>query len=205
VTPSSSFFAALTLSTIAFGGALPATSTILGASPWVLLASLFAGLTVLSSPVALQELRDALPWANRPAEVPALPEPVEVSPEVEVTAASLYDALPGDVRERFADVPDVLRRLEGAVVLLRARAAALAHRDADADERQLVASRLAAATDALALVRTDLLRLTAGAVSPGEITVALEHARRINNEVGHLISAGNEVEDIVNPQRAGRR
>ncbi len=205
VTPSSAFFAALTLSTFFFGAAAPTTATLLGASPWALLSALFAGLTVLSSPAALQELRDALPWSSRSAAVPAFPEPPEIAPEVQVTAASVFDALPSEMRERFTDVPDVLRRLEGAVVLLRARAAALAHREADADERQLVASRLAAATDALGLVRTDLLRLTAGAVSPGELTMALENARLINNEVSHLISAGREVEDIVNPQRAIRR
>ena len=74
-----------------------------------------------------------------------------------------------------------------------------------ATEREMVVSRLAAATDALALMRTDLLRLTAGAVTPGDLTTAVDNARAINDEAGRLIAAGREVEGIIDEGRARAR
>ncbi len=211
INPSTAFFGGVSVATLACALFAPASTPILGLSPWLLLSFAAAGLAVTRSQSVMDDLRAAVPSLDRreqPARVAGSAQEA-VSADAEVTAASLFEALPKELRERFADVPDVLRRLEGAIVLLRARAQVLAQavpQDPErASELATIESRLAAATDALAMMRTDILQLTIGAVTPGELTTALDNARALNGEVARLIAAGREVEGILDEGRARAR
>lgn len=125
---------------------------------------------------------------------PALPpanEPTEVA--LGRAAEALFTALPPARQRELAEVPGLIRRLEGDVQDLRRQDAALAHalaeavgrtdllRDLDSARAQGRA-RLATALAALENLRIDLLRVSAGQAAGG-LTEHLEAARRIGREV----------------------
>ena len=92
----------------------------------------------------------------------------------------LYDGLSLELRERFREVPGLVQRLEDDARGLRAGGPE-------------AAPRLMEAVAALEMLRLDLLRLTAGALSPDELTSHLSGVRRFGERVDAQIEAGNEV------------
>ncbi|HEV8613633.1 MAG TPA: serine/threonine-protein kinase [Gemmatimonadales bacterium] len=107
-------------------------------------------------------------------------EPTEVA--LGAGARELFERLPAELRKRFAEVPDVLKRLE-------AQAGRLRDGDSPGTDQRLV-STLAA----LEQVRLDLLRLRAGTGSEGELTGDLDAARRITERIEALVAARHQLE-----------
>lgn len=107
-------------------------------------------------------------------------EPTEVA--LGAGARELFERLPAELRKRFAEVPDVLKRLEAQAGRLRDGASP------GTDER--LVSTLAA----LEQVRLDLLRLRAGTGSEGELTGDLDAARRITERIEALVAARHQLE-----------
>jgi serine/threonine-protein kinase len=114
-----------------------------------------------------------------PPERPALPsaDPTEVV--LGRSVAELYEALPPAERKQFAEVPNVIRRLEHDAESLRQRG--------DQGER------LESAVAALENLRLGMLRLRAGTGSVSDLTADLSRAR----EIGDRIDAELEVREIV--------
>ncbi|HTE47400.1 MAG TPA: serine/threonine-protein kinase [Gemmatimonadaceae bacterium] len=123
----------------------------------------------------------------------------------------LYASLPKAYRDDLPDLPDVVRRLEMHAAAARARVdeltalMALGDRDASAssDTSAAVAARdaakreLADSVTALEAVRLDLLRLHAGAVDLKPITMVLEAARELGEQLDRLNDAQREVDDLA--------
>lgn len=123
--------------------------------------------------------------------LPAANEPTEVA--LGRAAEALFAALPPASQRELAEVPALLRRLEGDVQALRRQDAALARALAEAagraellrdleSARARCRTRLATALAALENLRIDLLRVSAGQ-AVGGLTEHLEAARRIGREV----------------------
>lgn len=110
----------------------------------------------------------------------AASEPTEMA--LGAGARELFDAMPGDLQRRFAEVPRVLERLEAQAGRLR--------EGPDAGGSERLASTLAA----LEQVRLDLLRLRAGTGSEGELTEDLDAARRVTERIDALLEAHRELE-----------
>ena len=98
-------------------------------------------------------------------------------------AQELFERLPPALRRRFADVPDVLDRLERVAASLRSRGGAGPG-----------AERLPAALAALEAIRLDLLRLGAGQGRDEELTADLEAAREVGERVDALLDAHRELD-----------
>jgi serine/threonine-protein kinase len=98
-------------------------------------------------------------------------------------AQELFERLPSVLRERFDDVPAVLRKLERAASLLRERGADLGG-----------VERLSATLAALESIRLDLLHLGAGASTGDELTADLEAAREVGERVNALLDAHRELD-----------
>jgi serine/threonine-protein kinase len=114
-------------------------------------------------------------------------------------ADGLFEALPKDQRQRLADVPEVIRKLERVAQSLRGRRDDLAKAIGEAGQmggarrdqvvgeleeaKNLAAAALAAAVSALENLRLDLLRLRAGVGSADDLTGSLEEARRVGEQV----------------------
>ncbi len=100
---------------------------------------------------------------------PALPsaDPTEVV--LGRSVAELYEALPPDARRQFAEVPEVIRRLERDAESLRRRG--------DRGER------LASAVAALENLRLGMLRLRAGTATANDFTADLSRARAIGDRI----------------------
>jgi len=114
-----------------------------------------------------------------PAAMPDLPTEVALGD----AAQELFARLPTALRERFEDVPDVLRRLERTAALLRAHGP-----DIDGVER------LPATLAALESIRLDLLRLGAGVSRGDELTADLDAARDVGERVNALLDAHRELD-----------
>lgn len=124
--------------------------------------------------------------------LPAANEPTEVA--LGRAADALFAALPAAEQRQLAEVPGLVRQLEGDVQALRRQDAALTKalaeaagrvdlvRDLEA-ARRLGSARLATALSALENLRIDLLRVSAGQAAGPGITEHLEAARRIGREV----------------------
>ncbi len=138
---------------------------------------------------------------------------------------SLFDALPEAARLQLAELPSVVRHLETDAMRIRQRveqlddvatkigsgmrdtpgrpAARGATERRDALDRDLNAARdaakqrLADAVTALEMIRLDLLRMTAGAMSIDSLTMDLTEARAVSEEVGRLLDARDEVEALL--------
>jgi hypothetical protein len=64
-------------------------------------------------------------------------------------------------------------------------------------ERDVVQRRLGDAVKALETIRLNLLRLRAGSGSVQNLTTDLGHARDVAQEIGHLLAAEREVEELL--------
>ncbi len=106
-------------------------------------------------------------------------EPTEVA--LGAGAQSLFEALPVELRTRFAEVPAALQRLEAQARRLRE---SLAARDS---------ARLASTLAAMEQIRLDLLRLRAGDGAGGELTGDLDAARRVAERVEALLDVQREI------------
>ncbi len=124
--------------------------------------------------------------------LPAANEPTEVA--LGRAAEALYAALPPAERRQLAEVPALLRQLEGDVQALRRQELALTRALGEAAGRTDVVrdlesarnaggAKLATALSALENLRIDLLRLSAGQAAGPGLTEHLEAARRIGREV----------------------
>jgi hypothetical protein len=126
---------------------------------------------------------------------------------------ALFDNLPPSLRNRFAEVPDVIRRLEGHAGALRRRVASLAgelsrlHQTPAAGETDGVAhlesaragaqARLETAVAALENLRLGLMRLRAGAGAPEQMTAELQRAREIGEAIDRELAARSEVDRVI--------
>jgi serine/threonine-protein kinase len=118
----------------------------------------------------------------------------------------LWRSLPAAFRERFADVPDIAKRLEGYAS--RARTT-LAHLDDlpanDGEAIELAPARararheLESAVTSLESIRLDLLRLIGGDTSLAATTTVLDAARRVDSDLKRMHDAQREVERVVRP------
>ncbi len=188
----------------------------LSASSWYTIATAFAGLAAATSPRARRWIRDevlsALP-GRRQQPVESLPSttstelavPEELSPDT----AALFDGLTPVTRQRLADVPGVVRRLENGALALRARIqaldSALETPDAAAgvrEERESLQGRLDTAQAILEALRMDLLSLTAGVETPGVVTDAVVRANEFHAEVDRMIEARREVRRLTGEHSA---
>jgi len=124
--------------------------------------------------------------------LPAANEPTEVA--LGRAAEALFAGLPPGSQRELAEVPGLLRRLEGDVQALRRQEAGLTRALAEAAgrkdvvkdleaARQACGARLAGALAALENLRIDLLRVSAGQAAGPGLTEHLEAARRIGREV----------------------
>ena len=118
---------------------------------------------------------------DRPLPIPSVDQPTEVALGGMVLA--LYDGLPTPLRRRFAQVPDLVHRLERDAQILRGHGPELN-------------GRLADAVAALETLRLDLLKLAAGAAGPEELTQDIEAALRIGEAVDAAVEARSEVERL---------
>jgi serine/threonine-protein kinase len=124
--------------------------------------------------------------------LPAANEPTEVA--LGRAAEALYAALPADERHQLAEVPGLLRQLEGDVQTLRRQDQALTRALSEAagridlvrdleSARKAGSAKLATALSALENLRIDLLRMSAGQAVGTGLTEHLDAARRIGREV----------------------
>jgi len=124
----------------------------------------------------------------------------------------LYRALPSAYRDDLPDLPNVVRNLEAHAAAARARVEELdalaalgsphatTHAPANAiAARDAAKHDLAEAVSALEAIRLDLLRLHAGASDLQPITMVLESARELGEQLDRLRNAEREVEDIHFP------
>lgn len=124
--------------------------------------------------------------------LPADNEPTEVA--LGRAAEALFAALPPAERQQLAEVPRLLRQLEGDVQALRRQEQAITRALAEAagrldlvrdleSARKAGGAKLAGALAALENLRIDLLRISAGQAAGPGLTEHLEAARRIGREV----------------------
>ncbi len=122
--------------------------------------------------------------------------------EVLLAAAAgvLFKGLSPALRQRFAEVPRVVRRLEAEADLLRKREVAASRTGATEEAESARANareRLATAVAALENIRLDLLRLDAGSGTPDDLTADLEKARAISDAVDAELHGRAEVARIL--------
>ncbi len=146
----------------------------------------------------------------------AVPVPESAPTEVLLgrAAGELFEQLPKDQRARLGDVQEVIRSLERAAALLRARRDALHRGLAETGapggsprRAQLVAEleaaraaverRLGSAVGALENLRLDLLRLRAGVGRPDDLTASIEQARSVGEAVDVELAARREIDSLA--------
>jgi eukaryotic-like serine/threonine-protein kinase len=142
--------------------------------------------------------------ANRPTEL-----------GIAMSAESLYDELPREVRKSVGDVPAVLKALEAQARTMRARITALDESIAQAQQgsgraevvalqdslmndlrttRGAAEGRLAELVTALETLRLNLLRLRAGATGADSLTQDLLAAQALSEDVDRLLVGAGEVD-----------
>jgi serine/threonine-protein kinase len=165
--------------------------------------------------LALGRLGQPKPAANQAS--PTAQQPTEVL--LAKAAGDLFDALPRADRAALAAVPDAVKRLEAAAAKLRDRRDALGRAiaevgEADGSNRRAkvaadltaerggVERRLAAAVEALENLRLDLLKLRAGMGSTGDLTEAIEAAKRVGEDVEFVLAGRREAAAVAGPPRS---
>jgi hypothetical protein len=118
---------------------------------------------------------------GRGADAVPASEPTEVA--LGAGAQELFDGLPPGLRARFAELPDVVERLEGQARRLRAAAGG--------DPSARLASTLAA----MESLRLELLRLRAGTGTADDLTCDLDAARGLADRIEALVAAHRELEE----------
>ena len=129
-------------------------------------------------------------------------EPTEV--RLAGAAGDLFARLPAALRSQFAEVPQIVERLEADAAALRQREIELGRSGAgDAESRRAaVRERLATAVAALENIRLDLMRLDVGIGSADQLTADLERAREVGAAIDAQVYAIAEVEKLVAQRRA---
>ncbi|MEI2719603.1 MAG: serine/threonine-protein kinase [Gemmatimonadales bacterium] len=102
---------------------------------------------------------------------------------------TLFMALPDGVRSAFADLPQVVSRLE--------REAEHARRQVAAGAEGNWAARLQQSVAAIDTLRVGLLRMSAGRVEAGSLTADLEAARELAERMGYLVDASDDVASLL--------
>lgn len=150
------------------------------------------------------------------------PSPAIEHTEVVLAAAadSLFDDLPKEHRRRLADLPNVMRRLEGHARTLRERrdelervlsAAKSGPVDVDGIESESTAARvfeletaaratserLATAVAAQEQIRLDLMRLQGGVGSIEGLTGDLQAADRVSEEIDAVLEGLRQVAEVM--------
>ena len=137
---------------------------------------------------------------------------------IAMSAESIYESFPKDVRRSLGDVPGVLRALEAQARAARARITELDLAIGEAQrqtgrvgasarqeslvvdlqlERQRSDERLSQVVTALENLRLDLLRLHAGAGSAEGITRDILAAAALGDEADRLLAGAKEVEETL--------
>ncbi len=104
-------------------------------------------------------------------------------------AEQLFAALPAETQQRLSDVPTLVAKLE---------ADALALRGGGEDPQTM--ERLAVTVAALENLRLDLLRLHAGSVGLDELTMNIEAAEQVRQDIDRHLEAMGNVDDNVPPE-----
>jgi serine/threonine-protein kinase len=137
---------------------------------------------------------------------------------IAMSAESLYEGFPKELRRALGDVPAVLRGLETHARAIRERIDALDASVADAQAgvargstaqaqsklvedlrvaRALAEQRLQDVVTALETLRLDMLRLRAGAGDADSVTQNLASAQALSEDVDRLLAGRREVEQTV--------
>ncbi len=119
----------------------------------------------------------------RPPKRRALPSTDATELVLGRAAVDVYEALPGEMRQRLTDVPKVIRRLEQDAELLRRRGE--------------TGERLQTAVAALENVRLGLLRVQAGVATMEDLTTDLERAREIGEQIDAELAARREIRELL--------
>ncbi|MDX2206317.1 MAG: serine/threonine-protein kinase [Gemmatimonadales bacterium] len=102
---------------------------------------------------------------------------------------TLHAALPVAQRDALADLPTVVARLEHEAVHARAQL--------DGGVEGPWAARLEAAVSAIETLRLGLLRLHADQAEVGSLTLDLEKARELSEQIGYLVEGVREVDELL--------
>ena len=137
---------------------------------------------------------------------------------IAMSAESLYEGFPKDLRRELGDVPAVLRGLEAHARAIRERIDALDASITDAQSgaaagaavrtqdkliedlraaRGVAEQRLQDVVTALETLRLDMLRLRAGAGGAESITQDLAGAQALSDDVDRLLAGRREVEQAL--------
>lgn len=134
-------------------------------------------------------------------------------------AEALFRSLPSELRHRFDEVPRALedlrnhlaalsRRDEELAELLRARGVP----DEDTPTRQAVEkarrrarARVGEGVAAMEYLRLQMLQMASGVGDEGELTVELERARELGDELKALIGGAREVREALEEKPSGAR
>ncbi|HET7374639.1 MAG TPA: hypothetical protein VFJ20_14725, partial [Gemmatimonadaceae bacterium] len=130
-----------------------------------------------------------------------------------VAASELFAALPKAYRKELAELPAIVAALEARAAEARAEidglAALLPSGSGDADvlaaRRDAAAAHLSESVAALEGIRLDLLRLHAGASDLAPLTMLLDEARLLDEDVSRLVDAQHELDAAIAPRRLGAR
>ena len=104
---------------------------------------------------------------------------------------TLFMALPDGVRSAFADLPQVVNRLE--------REAEHARQQVAAGAEGAWAARLQESVAAIDTLRIGLLRMSAGRVEAGSLTADLEAASELSERMSYLADASDDVASLLGP------
>ncbi|MEO6066408.1 MAG: serine/threonine-protein kinase [Gemmatimonadales bacterium] len=127
-----------------------------------------------------------------------------------MAAEQLFESLPKRTRAQLNELPRVLHRLQEDAQSLRARYDRFQEALADIGDaatsaaftdlrtsRDVVQAKLGEAVGALETIRLDLLRLHSGAATIAGLTTHLGMATAVSEQVGRLIAAEGEVEQLL--------
>jgi hypothetical protein len=122
-------------------------------------------------------------WRLKQPEVSAIPSSNATELVLGRAAEDLYTQLPSGLRERFSEVPGVIRSLERDAERLRRRGE--------------TGERLRTTVAALENLRLGMLRLRVGSATADDLTADLERAREIADEISAQLAAQREVKELL--------
>jgi serine/threonine-protein kinase len=122
-------------------------------------------------------------WRLKQPEVPAIPSSNATELVLGRAAEDLYTQLPSGLRERFSEVPGVIRSLERDAERLRRRGE--------------TGERLQTTVAALENLRLGMLRLRVGSATAEDLTADLERAREIADEISAQLAARRELKELL--------
>jgi serine/threonine-protein kinase len=119
----------------------------------------------------------------KPPRAPAIPSSNATEVVLGRAADEAFEALPSNLRERFENVPAVIKDLERDAERLR--------------QRGQTGERLQTAVAALEGVRLGMLRLRVGAATADDLTADLERAREIADQISAELAGRREVKELL--------